>query len=383
MTAQKIFRAVTAFFALLSLVIPLLLQSGAQRIADIRGQRERLESLRAGYADGTLPHADEAAFFDGDLSAALDGGVRFNALSVIATHNSYQTHSVSAWVRACRQISRVRPDLIPDGTGTLDQEPLTAQLNCGIRSFELDVEAARRFGKTHFYCMHSPVIDMTTSCYDLALALEELRLWSAYNPQHLPITVILEPKLKFVPMGGLRFFNADYADALDDFLRAHLGDRLLTPADMLRGYADFAAMRQADDWLPVREMLGKILVLFHYDWSDDGQIINAYMDADPTFRTQAMFPLHVDPSLPNACFLAFNEPESVLGADRMLRDGRFIVRTRTDAHPFYSDARRDAAFASTAQILSTDYPPRTDAAPDSFAVVFPGGKTARLLPQDG
>ena len=375
------FRYVSVFFSLLFLALPLLIESGVQCGRDVRAQKERLQTLEAQYAAGEIAPVAEASIFDGDLSAALERNVRFDRLSYIATHNSYQTHSVSAWVRVCHAISRVLPGKMPDGTGTLDHETLTDQLNGGIRSFELDVEAASQFGKPHFYCMHSPVIDMTTSCYDFALALREVRLWSENNPGHLPITIIMEPKLRFVPMGSLRFFSLDYANALDAFLREHLGDTLLEPAEMLRDYKTFADMRRADDWLPVRDMLGRVLVLFHYDWSDGGDILNAYMRQDETFRTQAMFPLHVDSTLPNACFLAYNEPETVQGMRNALWDAHFVVRTRTDAHPSYSAERRDLAFACGAQILSTDYPQKSGQASDVYAVSFACGRTVRMAPR--
>lgn len=375
---QKVFRYGTVFFALLFLAVPLLFQSAIRRGSDIRTQKERLQTLEAQYAADAFTPVSEADFFDGDYISMLEAGTRFDALSFVATHNSYQTRSVPAWVQICHQISRVLPDLMPDGTGTLDHEPLTAQLRRGIRSFELDVEAASRFGTPHFYCMHSPVVDMTTSCYDFALALREVRLWSQSNPNHLPITIIVEPKLRFVPMGDLRFFTLDYANALDGFLREYLADSLLEPADMLRDYPTFAAMRQADDWLPVRDMLGKVLVLFHYDWQDDGEILNAYMQQDESFRTQAMFPLHVDSSLPNACFLAYNEPDAVQQMGNGLWNAHFIVRTRTDAHPTCSAARRETAFSCGAQILSTDYPVKADTAPDAYNGFFPHGKTVRM-----
>ena len=117
---QKVERYISVFLTLLFLVIPLLAQSFMQRGRDIREQKERLQTLEAQYASGVFPAADEAAIVDGDLAAALGSDVRFDDLSYIATHNSYQTHSVPAWVRACSAISRVLPDVLPDGTGTLD-----------------------------------------------------------------------------------------------------------------------------------------------------------------------------------------------------------------------------------------------------------------------
>lgn len=370
-------KKVISALIVLSLVIPLLVQSFARLPLDASQQRRRVALLQAQYAAGEIAPVDEAQFFDGDLRAALESGIRYNELAFLNTHNSYQTRSVSSYIRACDALSVLIPDLMQPGTGTLDHETLTDQLNVGVRSFELDVEAAKVFGQTKFYCMHSPVIDMTTSCYDFALALREIVLWSDNNPQHLPITIIVEPKVKFVPMDGMRFFSPQYARALDGVLRDSLGDKLFTPADMLRDYPDFSAMRAADDWCRVRDMLGKVLVLFHYDWSEQGRILNAYMAEDETFRTQAMFPLHVDSSLKNACFLAYNDPQTVLSMQPFLADNRFVVRTRADEHPQYSEERRAQAMASGAQILTTDYPPRL--CEQDYVVQFAPGKTVRTI----
>ena len=82
----------------------------------------------------------------------------------------------------------------------------------------------------------TPNIDMTTHSYDFALALEEIALWSDHNPNHLPILLIVEPKVWFLPTLDMDFFTLQSAHALDRQLNAALGDRLVTPADVLRGY---------------------------------------------------------------------------------------------------------------------------------------------------
>lgn len=370
-------KKVLSALVIIALVFPLLLQSFVQLPIDAASQRKRIKRLESQYAAEEIRPVDEAQFFDGDLHDALAEGLRYDSLVYLATHNSYQTRSVSSYQRICNALSAFIPDLVPAGTGSLDQETLTDQLNVGIRSFEFDVEAAEIFGHTRFFCMHSPVIDMTTNCNDFELALQEIALWSDYNPQHLPITIIIEPKVKFVPMVGMRFFSLQYANALDYVLRSCLGDKLFTPADMLRDYPDFSAMRAADDWRLVGDMLGKVLVLFHYDWSEQGKIINAYMAQDASFCTQAMFPLHVDGSLQNACFLAYNDPQTVLDMEQYLTENHFIVRTCVDEHPYYSASRRAQAFGSKAQILSTDYPPRIREQP--YTVEFSPGKTIKII----
>ena len=111
--------------------------------------------------------------------------------------------------------------------------------------------------------MHAPYIEMTTTCYDFSLAMKEIAMWSDNNPGHLPITIIIEAKGFFIPMNGYKILNGNYIEEFDNVLREGLGDKLFTPADMLRDYENFAQMRAADDWCDVKDMLGKVIILLH------------------------------------------------------------------------------------------------------------------------
>ena len=124
---------------------------------------------------------------------------------------------------------------------------------------------------------------MTTTCYDFELAMKEIAMWSDNNPDHLPITIIIEPKGTFIPLKDMKKFSIDYADEFDTALRETLGDKLFTPADMLRDYASFGEMRAADDWCEVKNMLGKVVILLH-----DCGATEEYIALDPSFGTQAM-----------------------------------------------------------------------------------------------
>jgi hypothetical protein len=67
----------------------------------------------------------------------------------------------------------------------------------------------------------------------------------------------------------------------------------------------------------------------------------------------------------------------------LVRKG-YLVRTRTDADTKEarnnSTARRDAALASGAQLLSTDYPASEPSAWTGYSVSLPNGVTARCNP---
>lgn len=373
---MRIVKAFFSIFAALFLIIPVLRQNAEHLPADIEAQKAHIAALETAYANGEIAPVDEAAFFDGDLQAVLDSGIHFDKLSFLGTHNSYETRSVPAYIQFCNAVSNLAPTLLPAGTGTLDQEPLTDQLNSGIRSFELDVEAAKSDDGTVFRCMHNPPMTMTTNCYDFALALQEIVMWSDNNPGHLPITILIEPKKMVLPMGSLRDFRIAQAKEMDKCLRENLGDKLFTPADMLRGYESFAQMRQADDWCEAKELLGKVLVLLH----QKNSVTKDYIALDPTIRTQTMFPMLRMKDMQQDCasFILENDPKKVLSVKDDAKQAHVIVRTRVDVHPLYSAERLEQAFACGAQIQSTDFPLRKTMSADEYYVAFPGNKTVRI-----
>ncbi|MBQ9850585.1 MAG: hypothetical protein IJO36_07785 [Clostridia bacterium] len=208
--------------------------SDARLSEEIAEQIQRISDLKQAYSSGEIAPVDEASFFDGNLEAELEAGIKFNELSFIATHNSYQTVSTDTTKKLYRHLSDLTFGLVKPNKADFESETLTDQLNCGIRSFEIDIEVFDRDGDISFTCMHSPNIEMTTSCYDFALAMKEIAMWSDNNPDHLPITVIIEPKETFLPLEDMKKFNIGYADEFDSVLRKTLGEKLFTPDDMLR-----------------------------------------------------------------------------------------------------------------------------------------------------
>lgn len=346
--------------------------STARLEEDIAWQLQHIAALEQAYANGEIEPADEAAIFAGDLEAELAAGIKFNELSYLATHNSYQTPAVDELKKVYGNLSELTFGLVAAETGDFWSETLTEQLSCGLRSFETDIETFDRDGEISFTCMHSPYIDMTTSCYDFALAMREIAMWSDNNPNHLPITIIIEPKTLFIPLEDMKFFNIDYAKEFDKVLRESLGDNLFTPADMLRDYSSFGEMRAADDWCKVEDMLGKVLILMH-----ETDITEDYIALDSSLRTQAMFPMLREEDIDRDCasFILCNKPEELLEINDEVKAEKIMVRTRADKFTDVSDERRENAFASGAQIISTDYPVRTDLAENSYYLSFGGYTT--------
>lgn len=370
---RYIFRFIPVLLSIIISFVSVFSQSSEQLELDIAEQPVRIAELEQAYLNGEIPPVNEADFFDGDLAAELADGLKFNEIAFIATHNSYQKKPVEAIQRIFSNLSELTFGLISAEAGKFNSQTLTQQFNCGIRSIEMDVETIVKDNTITFTCMHSPTLDMTTTCYDFALALKEISLWSDNNPGHLPITVIVEPKALFLPIENMEFFNMDYAKELDKVIRANLGDKLFTPADMLRDYKTFGEMRAADDWCRVDEMLGKVLILLH-----ETGVTEDYIALDPTFSTQAMFPMLREKDAPRDCasFLIINDPKKALKRKGdMLDTNNLIVRTRVDSYGFIDENKRTDAISSGSQIVSTDYPMRDDLAEGAYTVTFGNQKS--------
>ena len=376
MLGNIIKKAVSLLVATVMLLPSVFSQNAAQSEIDKQAQIQRIAQLETAYANSEMPKINEQNFFAGDLKQSPENGIKFNELSFIATHNSYQTQSVEAYRQIFDNLSTLTFGLVSDKSGEFSSQTLTEQFNCGIRSIEMDIETVKNGEDISFVCMHSPNLDNGTTCYDFELALKEIRMWSDYNPNHLPVTIIIEPKTLFIPMENMKFFNLDYALVLDELLRNALGDKLFTPKDMLREYNSFAEMRFADDWCEAEDMLGKVLVLLH-----DTAVTEEYIALDESIKTQAMFPMlrYDDKDLSYASFLLINDPTEALEAsEEIIGEYNLIVRTQVDTFTSVSQEKRENAMLSGAQILSTDYPVRNDLTAESYAVSFGNSKTVRI-----
>lgn len=356
---------IVAFFSVFSSSIELL-------ETDIDAQLQRIASLEEAYEKGKIAPVNEAVFFDGNLKEELSDGLKFNELRYIATHNSYQTRSTDDMKKIYDNLSELTFGFIGSGTADFESPTITEQLNNGIYSMELDVETFDRDGEISFTCMHSPYLEMGTSCYDFELALNEISMWSDNNPDHLPITFIVEVKELFIPLEDMEFPKLEYLKEFDNTLRKNLGDKLFTPADMLGDYENFAALRADNGWQNVDDMLGKVLFLLH-----ECRLTDDYIETDESLKTQAMFPMmrFEDIYDKNASFLIMNNPEEEQDNYKEALNGNFIIRTRADKYGSITEERRTLAFESGAQIISTDYPVKDGLETGDYYVSFGGLKT--------
>ena len=115
-------------------------------------------------------------------------------------------------------------------------------------------------------------------------------------------------------------------------------------------------MRSADNWPTLKDCAGKIIVLLH-----PGNVTDAYIETDTTIKTQAMFPMlrmgDIDKTY--ASFIVDNDPYVAANNKETAQDKKLIVRTRADSYTNFDDERYAATDSCGAQIVTTDYPPRT------------------------
>lgn len=368
--------------ALLSLIFcfvftypAMIKQVREQKQLDIEEQIDRISQLEEDYKSGNYTKVNEDVFCSFDLSKACADGVKFNEVSFLGTHNSYQKACVPARQKLFQNASTVTFGLVKAEKATFESDFLTDQFNLGIRSIELDVETVVTDGKISFVCSHAPVLDMPTHCYDFALALKEIKLWSDANPGHLPITVIIEPKKTFIPEKDMHYFNYKYANELGEQAKQIFGDTLITPSDMMGSHSSLKEMREADDWMTLDETRGHVMILLH-----DTTATEKYIAQDPTIKTQVMFPMLRYDGRDRDCasFLLINKASDIQNqADEVLGKS-LVIRTRSDNYGSYNAQDSQTALNSGAQIVSTDYPPKADMTNAERCVTFAGGFTVTL-----
>lgn len=350
---MKLFKAIAALFLVLNYLTAAISAGSESAEVNIKYQQERMAYLENEFYKDYTP-CDESKFASFDIDEAIESGVKFNEVQFLGTHNSYQIPPTDEYKQLFSTLSDLTFGLVSEEIAQFEMDCLTEQFELGIRSVEIDIETVDKGGNVSFIVSHDPILDNTSSCYDFAKALEEIRMWSDHNPGHLPITVIIEPKKGVVPVNDMKNFTIKYAQILDEVIREKMGDKLLTPKDMMGDFENFREMRENDGWLTLEETMGKVMFLLH-----DTTVTSKYISQDETIKSQAMFPMlrYGDRNESYTSFIIDNKPdEAVNHKEESLEKCNLIVRTRADSFPSFSDERYINADESLSQIISTDYP---------------------------
>jgi calcium-dependent phosphoinositide phospholipase C len=291
------------------------------------------------------------------LEYPLDDTLRIGHLQVKSTHNSYHVEKEGNTLTALEYT----------------HAPLTTQLEVqGVRHFELDLHRNPDDGS--FEVWHLPVIDTETRCFHFVDCLAELRAWSDANRGHQPLVVQLELKDTFAGAGD----PADaYLLAIDAAIRSVWPDRVLTPDDVQGGAATLGEAVAEKGWPTLGESRQKIL----FALDDEGEWRDALTHGGTSAAGRIIFP-DSSPGDSYAAYAVLNDPVPDADAIGAALAANMIVRTRADSdtvEPRAGDtSRREAALASGAQFVSTDFPAPVEGF--DYVMEIPGGTPSRCNP---
>ena len=307
----------------------------------------------------------------------LDTHLRLNDIQTAGTAESYKLRPSASLLTLISVGSKADAQQLDFG-----EPPIERQLDLGARSLTFDIAfdpdgglyehptgalMASQFledsyiatmSKPGFKVIHILDIDFNSSCLTLQACLQSVASWSRKNPDHLPLVIMLRTNDDRTPMPGATTpvkFNAGAFDQLDAQIRSIFSPAELITPDMVQGR--FHTLREAvfaHSWPTLGVSRGKILFLL----DDNAQKVTLYRGARRSLEGRAMF-VATDEKSPVAAFVTIENPlnnSAVIAKD--VHSG-LIVHTYSDANTKEARAknlaRRDAAFASGAQIISSDF----------------------------
>ncbi|HMF77904.1 MAG TPA: phosphatidylinositol-specific phospholipase C1-like protein [Bryobacteraceae bacterium] len=333
----------------------------------------------------------------GAFALCLSGQIRLNEIQIIGSHNSYHTGLAPSDMELLRKRN-------PKAADALDYRhpALETQLNDGVRQLELDVFGDAKGGlfarpaypdlvvkaglpadppfdpehameKPGFKVLHVQDIDYRSNCEPFTQCLTIIRDWSKAHPEHLPIFILVENKdgKPAARMTQPEALTPETFDALDAEIRlVFTRSEMIVPDDVRGNHATLEEAVLTGGWPALDQCRGKVVFLL-----DQRRVGPLYVQGHPSLRGRVLF-TNAEPGTPDAAFVEMNNPTPVEHIQELVRKG-YIVRTMTDPGPQGvregATQRRDAAMASGAQILSTDYPYQERAPGSHYSVSFDDG----------
>jgi hypothetical protein len=313
----------------------------------------------------------------GCARAWFDANLRINEIQMVGTAESYKLRPQDLMLSLIKMGS-------PEDAQEVDfSEPtIPNQLNAGARSLGFDVAYDPKGGlyanpagallameilsdkyvsamsAPGFKVIHILDIDFNSSCMTLIICLHTVADWSHSHRDHLPIIIAIKTNDDPTPMPRATTpakFDAAAFDALDSTIRSVFSrDELITPDMVQGGYPTLRDAVLAKNWPTIGASRGKVLFLL----DDSQQKVALYRGARRSLEGRAMF-VSTDSKSPVAGFVTVEDPTKASAAIAADVKTGLIVRTFADANAKEARAnnmaRRDGAFASGAQIVSTNF----------------------------
>ena len=335
----------------------------------------------------------------GCTRAAVDA-LKMNQLQAVGSHNSYKMAIAPLEMANLRARN-------PKAADTLDYShpALAEQLDDGARQLEIDFvydpEGGRystplgrkmapdttpydlsAMAKPGMKVIHVPDIDYRAVCPLFTDCLREVRAWSRAHPEHVPILIIFNLKQDQLKIPGavpLLPFDAKAMDAVDAEIRSVFKESELITPDQVRGrHKTLREAVLAGAWPTLKAARGKVM----FAMDESPAVVAVYRGSRRSLEGRATF-VNTDEASPAAGYITLNEPIQEQARIQAAVKAGIIVRTRADADTWEArrnDTRpREAAFASGAQYVSTDYM-HPDMRFSDYQVRLPGGGTARPDP---
>jgi len=354
-----------------------------------------------------------------NVSEFTADSLRINQIQIIGSHNSYRLKTYEPIYNAAQSIRNLLPGSLDPNGWDYAHLPLEEQFSdYGMRKIELDIYYDPNGGRFYnrrgnqlvgepvesgvpelnepgFKVLHVADLDYMTNYITLKQALLAVKNWSDANPRHLPIFILIETKetaITSIPIGTwteVLEFDANAMNAIDQEIKDVFGsnlEKVITP-DVVRG--TFSTLKEAvntQGWPRIGDSRGKVVFLLN----NGGDIKDYYLQGHPSLQGRIMF-VNSGDDKPESAFIMQNSPSSDK-IEQWVSEG-YIIRTRADDNT--DEARtgdftqRDRAFASGAQIISTDYyrpDPRHLTNPaewTDYSVRFENNAIARLNPVNG
>ncbi|MBK04169.1 MAG: hypothetical protein CL920_34055 [Deltaproteobacteria bacterium] len=284
----------------------------------------------------------------------LDDVLRFNHIQVLGTHNSYHIapkQGVADW--------------------KYTHSPLETQLQKeGVRQFELDLYWGVK--DDFFLVQHVPVLDPNSHCYSFKECLTQIKAWSDVHTQHIPITILIEPK------GASSYPDKPYEKMSEEVLSVFPKERVLKPDDVRGSHPDLKTALAKDGWPTLGQIRGKVMFVLMLT----GEARDAYTNGGKHLHEKLMF-VTAEQDAPYAAVAKMDGPEGDNTAKiQQAAKAGLLIRTRADADLDASkeknESRLSAALASGAHWLSTDFPNRQ--ADSGYMATVPKGTPARCNP---
>ena len=276
---------------------------------------------------------------------------------------------------------QIELDIVYDPEGGRYADPLLAKQTIGLSGSKLyDNSNMKQPG---FKVLHAQDLDVRSNCDTWIICLTEIKNWSDKNPLHVPILIIFNAKTGGSAYPGttdaLSFDSKAFDDLDQELLSVFNKKQLITPDDV-RG--NFPTLKEAvikNGWPSLATARGKVFFAL-----DEGpEKVKIYSRGNASLQGLPMFVNSVDEQADHAAYFTMNNPLQDRARIRAAVKSGFIVRTRADANTIEArtndSSRREAAFSSGAQYISTDYyQPRLEFS--EYSVSLPGNRVARCNP---